>query len=119
MSKLLEAGLVLKKKKSWQNVELLGIMRHDKNIGGLQPNGCNVCPSQGEQPAWIAPGDVCSLGPKEGFETAQFQHCRNESIWKDDYEPSHHVKACLTTAQRNDIWKSGHCHNMTTTRTTQ
>ena len=89
---------------------LLDIMKHDKSI--IQPNGCNVCPEPGVQPAWIAPGDMCSLA-SEGFSTAQFDHCNSQ--YANDYEPSHHVKACLSMQERNHLWLTGHCHGSNST----
>ena len=90
--------------------ELLEIMSHDPNI--VQPNGCNECPTHGDQPVWIAPGDICDL-VTDGFSAAYFDHC--DTQYENDYEPSNHVKACLTEKQRDHLWETGHCHNVNTT----
>ena len=76
------------------------------------PNGCNEC-STGRLAVWIAPGDLCTLQRNESLaDYPQFQHCGVQK-YKDDYEPDHHVKACLSDPDVSVLWKMGHCHNTT------
>ena len=76
----------------------------------MKANGCNQCPDD-RRAVWIAPGDICTL---KDMPTAAFDHCA-EPAWANDYEPSEHVKACITAAQLEELWRTGHCHNTTTT----
>ena len=81
------------------------------------PNGCNEC-STGRLAVWIAPGDLCTL-QRNGSLTEymymypQFQHCGVQK-YKNDYEPDHHVKACLRDPDVSVLWETGHCHHNTT-----
>ena len=87
---------------------LLAVMRNDEDI--VKANGCNQCPDD-KRAVWIAPGDICTL---KDMPTAAFDHCA-EPAWANDYEPSDHVKACVTAAQLEDLWRTGHCHDTNTT----
>ena len=87
---------------------LLTVMRNDEDI--VKANGCNQCPDD-RRAVWIAPGDICTL---KDMPTAAFDHCA-EPAWANDYEPSDHVKACLTAAQLEKLWRTGHCHDTNTT----
>ena len=87
---------------------LLAVMSNDEDI--VKANGCNQCPDD-KRAVWIAPGDICTL---KDMPTAAFDHC-GEPAWAKDYEPSDHVKACLTAAQFDELWRTGHCHDTKTT----
>ena len=62
-------------------------------------------------PVWIAPGDICTL---KDMPEAHFDHCKTAE-WAEDYKPADHVKACLTIAQIDELWLTGHCHDTNST----
>ena len=87
--------------------EMLAVMLNDEGI--MKANGCNQCAMETMRPVWLAPGDLCTLGDAEGP-----IHCATPA-WANDYEPAHHVKACIPAAQLKKLWVTGHCHNVNTT----
>ena len=91
---------------------LLELLAHDV----VQPNGCNACPKKGEVALWVAPGDLCKLQAGGMLENhGPLSHCAIGSEYRDDFEPSHHVKACLPEADLKYLWNTipPHCHNDT------
>ena len=103
---------------------LLEAAQDDKTF--VQPNGCNECPTPGDQPAWVAPGDYCSLTCAP-LSKSRPDYCNDPSTsvspptfcdnpeWANDYKPSDHLKSCLSVKQRNHLWETGHCHDVNTT----
>jgi len=80
----------------------------------VAPNSCNICVTPGENPVWLAPGDLCAL-QRGGRLTnhAVFKHC-TDGQWKDDLLPAHHVKACLAVDDMSFLWEQGYCHDAKT-----
>ena len=80
----------------------------------VQPDGCNTCPEKGETAVWASPGDMCTL-QNAGMlvNHGPLRHCASGSKYRDDYEPSHHVKACLPEADLDYLWNTEppHCHD--------
>ena len=60
------------------------------------------------------PHYLCALQRNGSLtEYPQFQHCKVQK-YKNDYEPDHHVKACLGDPDVSVLWETGHCHHNTT-----
>jgi len=77
----------------------------------IAPNGCNACSSTDLVPVWLAPGDLCSMKTLGRLvEHPHFQHC-DDPRYVADYDPTHHVKACISPADITYLWNTEppHC----------
>ena len=85
--------------------DLERMMRSDLIV----PDGCNVCPEL-MRAVWIAPGDMCRLqADGKAKYHGPLSHCDNG--YGEDFDPNHHVKACLSSYDLKDLWDDGYCHN--------
>lgn len=77
----------------------------------LAPDGCNQCANRNLRAIWLAPGDLCTLkGDKKLLDAhTSFQHCT--TVYQNDYDSDHHVKACVSMADLDELWKTDHCHS--------
>ena len=77
----------------------------------IKPNGCNQCSDHMHVPIWLAPGDMCDMQQTYGLLTYHptFQHCHIAN-YATDFNPTDHVKACVTKEDVTYLWESGHCH---------
>lgn len=91
-------------------MELERMLRRDVIV----PNGCNTC-SDDRRAVWIAPGDLCRL-QEDGmaaYHGVPLLHCSTQ--YKNDFNVTHHVKACLSIEDLQDLWLNhGFCHSPTT-----
>jgi len=91
--------------------ELERMLRHDVVV----PNGCNEC-ALGAIPVWLAPGDMCTMQDDEHRlkEYPRLQHCTTK--YARDYNPTHHVKSCLTINDLSFLYGTDppHCHSNAT-----
>ena len=79
----------------------------------IRPNGCNRCSDKNHVPIWLAPGDMCDM-QTHGRLTYhhKFQHCSTPTpSYATDFNPTDHVKACVTKEDVTYLWESGHCHD--------
>jgi hypothetical protein len=62
-------------------------------------------------PIWLAPGDMCDMQTYGRLTYhPKFQHCSIAS-YATDFNPTDHVKACVTKEDVAYLWESGHCHD--------
>ena len=80
----------------------------------IKPNGCNQCSDKNHVPIWLAPGDMCDMQQTYGRLTyhPKFQHCHIAN-YATDFNPTDHVKACVTKEDVRYLWESGHCRSNT------